>query len=283
MAVWQGRSPWHCASRKTHVWHLRCCQSLVQRSRRLLRCPVDGEFPIVSAKKTTRTRTAVIRPSPNPYPRQVSLRDEHTVAFSRSTPREVRACPGADVAHASRRDRRLIQPATVRPPAIRTDTRPCTVRVRFRRAALQPHVRAMTVIVPLEIKELRLQISGCPEERAVQTFAPKGSNQPFDEWMRERHVGHCLDRLHVEYPQIRLPLVEPLQRVMVRAEVCRRGAAARRSIEHPAQPHAINDAAVHAKAHDAPRKLVHHDETQCVRWTADSHRNRSRLHRLSFA
>jgi hypothetical protein len=36
--------------------------------------------------------------------------------------------------------------------------------------------------------------------------------------------------------------------------------AASRSIEHPAQPYAIDDAAMHAKAHDATRALVHHDE-----------------------
>src|SRR6267142_4542161 len=50
------------------------------------------------------------------------------------------------------------------------------------------------------------------------------------------------------------------KRIMVRAEVCRRGVAARRSIDHPTQPHAIHDAAMHAKAHDAPRTLVHHAE-----------------------
>ena len=48
---------------------------------------------------------------------------------------------------------------------------------------------AMTVKVALEIKQLHLQISRSPEERAVQTFAPNGANQPFDEGMRERHVG----------------------------------------------------------------------------------------------
>ncbi len=108
-------------------------------------------------------------------------------------------------------------------------------------------MRAMTVVVLLEIEEFHFQISGRPEEGAVQTFAPNGADQPFNEWMRERHVGHGLDFLHVEYPQIRLPLVEPIQRIMVRAEVLRRGVASSRSIEHPAQPHAINDAAVHAK------------------------------------
>jgi len=76
-------------------------------------------------------------------------------------------------------------------------------------------MRAMTVIVPLEIEELLLQIVGRPKERAVQTFAPNGANQPFDEWMRPRQVRHGLDRLHVEYPQIGLSLVESIQRIMV--------------------------------------------------------------------
>ena len=47
---------------------------------------------------------------------------------------------------------------------------------------------------------------------------------------------------------------------MVRAEVGRRRLATSRSIEHPAQPDAINDAAMHAKADDATRALIHHDE-----------------------
>jgi hypothetical protein len=33
-----------------------------------------------------------------------------------------------------------------------------------------------------------------------------------------------------------------------------------RSIEHPAQPDAINHAAMHAKAYDATGALVHHDD-----------------------
>ena len=116
------------------------------------------------------------------------------MAFNRSMLREVRTCPGAGVANASGRDRRLIQPTRVGPPAILTDSRPRAARVgaRFRRGTSQPRVRAMTVIVPLEIKELHLQISGRPEERAVKTFAPNSADQPFDEWMRERHVRHRL-------------------------------------------------------------------------------------------
>jgi hypothetical protein len=44
-------------------------------------------------------------------------------------------------------------------------------------------------MVLLEIDELHLQISDRPEERAVETFASNRSNQPFDEWMRERTHG----------------------------------------------------------------------------------------------
>jgi hypothetical protein len=116
-------------------------------------------------------------------------------------------------------------------------------------------MRSMTVIVPLEIEELHLQIRGGPEESAVQTLAPNGANQPFNEWMREWHVRNGLDFLHVEDAQIRLPLMEPIQGIMIRAEILRWGLALSRSIEHPTQPDAVNDAAVHAKADDATRPL----------------------------
>jgi hypothetical protein len=112
----------------------------------------------------------------------------------------------------------------------------------------------------LEIKELHVQISGRPEQRAVETLAPNRADQPFDEWMRQRHVRHRLDGFHVEDSQMRLLLVESVQRIMIRAEVGRRRLATHRSIEHLAHRDAIHDAAVHAKARDAPRTLVHYDE-----------------------
>jgi len=45
---------------------------------------------------------------------------------------------------------------------------------------------AMTVIVPLELKKLHLQIGGRPEEGAIQAFPSNRANEPFDEGMRER-------------------------------------------------------------------------------------------------
>jgi len=106
----------------------------------------------------------------------------------------------------------------------------------------------MAVIVTLEIEELRLQIRRRPQQGAVQTFAPNGANQAFNEGMGERHVRHRLDFPDVEDAQIRLPLAEPIQGMMVRAEIFRRGLASSRSIEHSAQPHDIHDTAIHGKA-----------------------------------
>src|SRR5882672_2184673 len=94
----------------------------------------------------------------------------------------------------------------------------------------------------------------------VQAFTPNRADQPFNEWMRERYVRDGLDFFHVEDPKIPLPLAEPIQRIMVRAEVCRRGVVASRPIEHPAQPDTIHNAAMHAKAHDTTCPLVHHHE-----------------------
>src|SRR6267143_3883148 len=123
--------------------------------------------------------TAVIWPGPHPYCRQVSVRNAASTTFAgdlivaahqgqgdawRSISRHLaryglgrsRRCTQ------SCRDRRLIEPTTVGLPAILTDTSPCAVLAcaRFRRQPAQSRVRAMTVKVALEIKELQLQISG---------------------------------------------------------------------------------------------------------------------------
>jgi hypothetical protein len=45
-------------------------------------------------------------------------------------------------------------------------------------------MRAMLVVVPLELDELPLEISRGPEQHTIQTFAPHGSNQPFDDRMK---------------------------------------------------------------------------------------------------
>src|SRR5262249_158492 len=138
------------------------------------------------------------------------------------------------VGHGSRRYRSLIQPATMPLPAIRADICANAVRggARVWRASSKPGMRAVAVVVALEIEELPLQINGRPEQGAIQTFAPDGADQPFNKRMRERHIRDGLDCLHVEDSQIPLPLAEAIQRVMIRADVGWWALTARRAIEH---------------------------------------------------
>src|SRR5262245_61196782 len=93
--------------------------------------------------------------------------------------------PGTSVNRGSRRHRRLIQVATVRLPSIRTDCRAGTARdhARVRCTPVPRRMRSMAVIVALEIEELHRQIRRPPKQRAVQTFASNGANQPFDDRM----------------------------------------------------------------------------------------------------
>jgi hypothetical protein len=83
------------------------------------------------------------------------------------------------------------------------------------------------------------------------------ADQSLDEGMRERHPRHSLDFLHIEDPQVRLPLMELEQPIMIRTHVLRRSVAACRAVEEATQPDAIHRAAVHAKAHQAAREVVH--------------------------
>jgi hypothetical protein len=95
----------------------------------------------------------------------------------------------------------------MRLPSVRREARAggALVRSRFRRTPLQPRMRAMPVVVALELEELHLHVDGRPEERAVQALPSNRTNQAFDEWMRERRVRHRLDLFHLEDTQVCLP------------------------------------------------------------------------------
>jgi hypothetical protein len=56
------------------------------------------------------------------------------------------------------------------------------------------------------------------------------------------------------------PLMESIQGIVVGAEILRRCLTANRSIEHPAQGPAINDAALNTKTNHATGELIDHDE-----------------------
>src|SRR5580700_301964 len=78
---------------------------------------------------------------------------------------------------------------------------------------------AMVVEVGPEIAQFILQICTRPEQPVIQIFASNGANEPFHEGMRLGNVGDGLDFCHLQDPQIGLPWVELIERIMVGAEV----------------------------------------------------------------
>src|SRR5262249_37091586 len=78
--------------------------------------------------------------------------------------------------------------------------------------------------------------------------------------MRKRNVRHRFDFLDFENTQISLPLMVPIQRIMIGTQIFRQYLCVDRSIEHPAQRNSIHHAAVNGEAHDSSCKLIHHDQ-----------------------
>jgi hypothetical protein len=78
--------------------------------------------------------------------------------------------------------------------------------------------------------------------------------------MGERNVRHGFDFFHLENAQIGLPLMEPIQRVMIGAEILGRRLRVTGSIEHPAQGNAIHEVSVNSKADNPSGKLIHHHQ-----------------------
>src|SRR5204862_5515775 len=78
--------------------------------------------------------------------------------------------------------------------------------------------------------------------------------------MRERHVRDRLNFLNFEYPRVRLPLVESIQRVMVRAEVFRQTVRTDCSLKDTAQRDSVHCATLNAKPENTTGELVHDHE-----------------------
>ena len=78
--------------------------------------------------------------------------------------------------------------------------------------------------------------------------------------MRQWNVRHGLDFLDLENSQIGLPLLEPIQRIMIGAEILRQCLRVNGAVEHPTQDYAIYNTWVNGKANDPSRELIHHDQ-----------------------
>src|ERR1017187_5404616 len=119
---------------------------------------------------------------------------------------------------------------------------------------------SVAIKVMLEFGEFCLQIWRRPEHGAVEEFAPKGADQALHERMRERDRRNRFDFGHSEHSEVGLPLMESIQRIMIRAKAFRRVVPGGRSLEHATQRDAVDDAGVSAETNDAPGKLVHHHQ-----------------------
>jgi hypothetical protein len=122
-------------------------------------------------------------------------------------------------------------------------------------------MRAMVVEVVPELKEFIFEICGRPEQRVIQTLASNRTDEPFGERMRKGNAGDALDFCHLQNPQIGLPLMELIKRIVVGAEVLRHPELpAKGAVEHSTKCHTIDRAGMHAEANDPSRVLIHDDQ-----------------------
>jgi hypothetical protein len=80
------------------------------------------------------------------------------------------------------------------------------------------------------------------------------------------------DFRHLQNSEVGLPLMEPIQGIIVCAEILRQRLPLNRSFEHPAQCHPLDYSALNSKPDDSPRELVHRNQnpmcSQGERFTA---------------
>jgi hypothetical protein len=76
--------------------------------------------------------------------------------------------------------------------------------------------------------------------------------------MRQWNVRDGLDFIHVQYPKVGLPLVEPIKRIVIGAEEVRHPVLpSNGAVEHPTKCDTINHSRMDAEANDPARVLIH--------------------------
>ena len=138
------------------------------------------------------------------------------------------------------------------------------------RPSFQRRMGPMRVIEVLEVRQFPFQVGHGPEQHPIQAFSSQCADQPFDKRMGQRHVRDTLDFDHPQDPKVGVPLVEPVQRIVVVAEARRTRLPSNRVVEHAAQGAAIHDSSMDAEADDPSCALVHdhqHPMTSQARMT----------------
>ena len=116
------------------------------------------------------------------------------------------------------------------------------------------------VVISFELRELAIEIRCRPEKQLIQALTAKGSDQPFDERMRHGNERHRLDFLDLKDAEVGLPLLEPIQRIMIRTDIFRESRASNGVLEHAAKGHPIDNSGLNPKTHNPPRVLIDDDQ-----------------------
>src|SRR5215471_8924919 len=102
---------------------------------------------------------------------------------------------------------------------------------------------AVLIVIKSVFVQLCFQIRGCPKQEPVQTLASNGSNQSLDERVRPWNVRNRFDFCDAEDSQIRFPLMKPIQRIMIGAEIPWKSRHASDGLlEHVTQCFTVNNA-----------------------------------------
>jgi len=78
--------------------------------------------------------------------------------------------------------------------------------------------------------------------------------------MRPGSVRHGLNLPYIQNSKVRLPLMKPVQRVVIGAEIFRQTCTSYRLLEHPAERQAIDDSALDPESDDSACVLVHDNQ-----------------------
>jgi hypothetical protein len=109
-----------------------------------------------------------------------------------------------------------------------------------------------------EIEQFISRSALVPEQHVIQIFASNGAAEPFHEGMRQGNVEDRFDFCDLHNPQIGLPLVELVKRIVVGAEVLWQPAlASNRAVEHATECDPIERTGMDAETNDPSIRRVY--------------------------
>jgi len=76
----------------------------------------------------------------------------------------------------------------------------------------------VSIVITFKGRQLQRQIRCRPEDRLIQALAADSPDQSLDERMREWNVRNRFDFCYAQDSQAGLPLMKPVERIVIRTE-----------------------------------------------------------------